>query len=138
MSQSSDWDLQVAIMDFINAMGTLPKVYNPVPSAVDRPYGRLDVPFSSPVRRLSGAMRASIVYLDWFGNDVETAAGVTYVRGDSQVRAWAAIAHEALDGARLALPDHTVVRLRWTQDRNLPDQADNLRRVQQEFRVIVE
>lgn len=136
----STFDVQVLIMQLLNDIAELPPVYDAdeVPPDAERPYGTYGPP-TSTARGLFGKQLPSneIVLIDWWGNDreLDEATGRTIIHGNGQVAGFAKISKNALNGFDGAAGEGRVTLLRWEQDVYVPDEDQNIRHVQQRFRV---
>lgn len=143
MSASVTWDIRVAVMAALNAVGAqLPQVHDKVPRASDgsllpRPYGVVSLPDATSTAQTLGqdSGQADRLWVDWYGNDEEVIDGRRYVRGDSQITLWAALTKAELNYMVINSVDHRAVTIRWVQNRYLGDPNETVRRVQVEFRV---
>ena len=124
----------------LNADEVLPAIIDGLPGKRPRPYGTYGPPVAVPrgVLGKSNSQRHSIEINWWSDNETPREDGGTTVHGNQTVAAYAARAKLILTATPLTITDGTVVSLRWMGDNYVSELENNIRRVQQLYRIDTE
>lgn len=127
----SIWDVQVAVMQVLNADATLPPVLDSAEPKPEMPYGTYGTPTSTKRGLFGKRFTSDVVILDWWGK----AKTLDRIHGNKQVAEAADRARVLLDGKPIALASGRMVSLRWESEALVGDPDPNIRHLQQRYRV---
>jgi hypothetical protein len=128
----TSWDVRVAIMERMDQHFNLSgRVFDKAPSKTELPYVTMGPDDEIPARLFGKRGGQVEVSVHAWGRESDEDNDY----GDFEVDKLARAVVDSLDGERLELPSHEMVRLRWVQTIKVPEEEPNVRHKSVRFRI---